>query len=380
MAKTRDLVMGLALSGGGFRASLFHLGSFLRLNELGLLRRLDIITSVSGGSIVSGLMARHWNELTWKELPQGWVAANFHEKIEAPLRDFCARNIDLRAGLLGILSPFSSKADKLIKAYDKHLYNGYTLQQLPEPEPGKTPRFVFYATNLQTGASVRISRKYLADYKVGRINKPDFPLAKVVAASSAFPPVFSPVIFNFKDIAVWQSMDGTYLDDQKDLKESLFLADGGIYDNLGLEAIWDRCKKVLVSNASAPLEIEASPATNPMGQLGRVRDILMEQTHALRQRMLFEDLEKEKGRIAYWGISTKIAKYGLADTLTTDNTLTQKLQEIRTRLNEFSEEEQGQLMNWGYALTDATMRSHGKLMLTAAPPNPAWPAPEYALG
>ena len=380
MAKTRDLVMGLALSGGGFRASLFHLGSFLRLNELGLLRRLDIITSVSGGSIVSGLMARHWNELTWKELPQGWVAANFHEKIEAPLRDFCARNIDLRAGLLGILSPFSSKADKLIKAYDKHLYNGYTLQQLPEPEPGKTPRFVFYATNLQTGASVRISRKYLADYKVGRINKPDFPLAKVVAASSAFPPVFSPVIFNFKDIAVWQSMDGTYLDDRKDLKESLFLADGGIYDNLGLEAIWDRCKKVLVSNASAPLEIEASPATDPMGQLGRVRDILMEQTHALRQRMLFEDLEKEKGRIAYWGISTKIAKYGLADALTTDNTLTQKLQEIRTRLNEFSEQEQGQLINWGYALTDATMRSHGKLMLTAAPPNPAWPAPEYALG
>ena len=63
MAKTRDLGMGLALSGGGFRASLFHLGSFLRLNELGLLRRLDMITSVSGGSIISGLMARRWNEL-----------------------------------------------------------------------------------------------------------------------------------------------------------------------------------------------------------------------------------------------------------------------------------------------------------------------------
>jgi hypothetical protein len=68
------------------------------------------------------------------------------------------------------------------------------LQQLPEPEPGKTPRFVFYATNLQSGASVRLGRNYLADYKVGRIDKPNFALAKVVAASSAFPPALSPEI------------------------------------------------------------------------------------------------------------------------------------------------------------------------------------------
>jgi NTE family protein len=380
MNEPQDLNVGLALSGGGFRASLFHLGSLRRLNELGLLRRLDIITSVSGGSIVSGLMARHWNDLSWESHFQGFIATNFHEKIGVPLRNFCARTVDLTAGLMGILSPFSSMPDELTRAYDQHLYDGYTLQQLPEAEPGKTPRFVFYATNLQSGASARLSRKYLADYKVGRINNPNFPLAKVVAASSAFPPIFSPVIFEFKDISVWQPMEGTYLYDDSKFKDRLYLADGGIYDNLGMEAIWDRCQTVLVSNAGAPLEVEARPATDPVGQLGRVRDIMTEQTRALRERKLVEDFQRQERQGAYWGISTRIAKYGLQDTLTTDNALTEQLDKIRTRLNKFSDEEQGHLINWGYALTDAAMRSHGKPVLSAKPPAPAWPCPEYALG
>jgi NTE family protein len=380
MKESQDLDMGLALSGGGFRASLFHLGSLWRLNELGLLRGFDIITSVSGGSIISGLMARHWNDFTWEARGQGFVATNFHEKIVAPLRDFCGRTIDVSAGLMGILSPFSSMPDELTKSYDQHLYNGCTFQQLPDAKPGEVPRFVFYATNLQTGASVRISRKYLADYKVGRIDNPDFSLAKVVAASSGFPPIFSPVIFTFDNISVWQRMEGTYLYDFSDFKERLYLADGGVYDNLGLEAMWERCKSVLVSNAGAPLEIEVRPATDPVGQLGRVRDIMSEQTRALRERWLVKDLKRKVRKGAYWGISTKIANYRVPDALTKDNALTQDLDKIRTRLNKFTDEEQGRLINWGYALTDAAMRSHGKQILPGDPPAPAWPIPKYALG
>jgi NTE family protein len=227
---------------------------------------------------------------------------------------------------------------------------------------------------------VRIGRNYLADYKVGRIDNPDFSLAKVVAASSAFPPIFSPVMFYFKDISVWQPMKGTYLYDRSEFKDRLYLADGGVYDNLGLEAIWDRCQTVLVSNAGAPLKIEVRPATDPVGQLGRVRDILTEQTRALRERKLVEDFQHQVRRGAFWGISTKIDKYGLSDTLTRDNALTQEFNKIRTRLNKFTEEEQGHLINWGYALADAAMRSYGKSVLSGEPPAPAWPCPEYALG
>ena len=46
--------MGMALSGGGFRATLFHLGALRRLNELNILREIDTFSSVSGGSIING--------------------------------------------------------------------------------------------------------------------------------------------------------------------------------------------------------------------------------------------------------------------------------------------------------------------------------------
>lgn len=380
MPDSQELNVGLAMSGGGFRATLFHLGSLWRLNELGCLRQLDIITSVSGGSIIAGLLAYNWNELTWQQESQGEVAINFREAIEAPLRNLCSRPIDLQAGLVGILSPFSSMSDELARAYDRYLFHGRTLQQLPEAEPGKTPRFIFYATSLQTGSGVRISRKYLADYKVGRIDHPDFRLSKVVTASSAFPPLFSPVIFRIADVSVWKPMPGTYLHDRFTFKNRLFLADGGVYDNMGLEAVWDRCKTLLVSDAGSPMEMEKRPAANPIGQLGRVRNILINQTRALRKRKLVDDFKDGVRHGTYWGITTEIGHYELPDPLTQDSDRTQQLQKIRTRLNKFSAEEQGLLINWGYALADAALRRHCPALLPAIVPAPAWPCPEYALG
>ena len=217
------LTTALALAGGGFRATLFHLGALRRLNELGWLRKIDIVTSVSGGSIMAGILARNWRELVWQSSARGPVASNFVELIEAPVRSFCGRTIDVAAGLIGLASPFSSIAEEMAKAYDEHLYRGCTLQQLPEFEPGVSPRFVFYATSFQTGSSVRISPKYLADYRIGRIEKPDFSLAKVVGASSAFPPVLSPVVFKFDDTKVWQPLPGADQHDNEALKRKLIL-------------------------------------------------------------------------------------------------------------------------------------------------------------
>ena len=77
---------------------------------------------------------------------------------------------------------------------------------------------------------------------------------------------------------------------------------------------------------------------------------------ALRKRKLIEDLQRGPTKGTYWGITTEIGNYGLADPLTQDSDRTRRLQRIRTRLNQFSSEEQGQLMNWGYALADAALR------------------------
>lgn len=68
---------GLAVSGGGFRATLFHLGSVWRLNELGYLLKLDRISSVSGGSVTTGLLAVKWRRLQWVND----VATNFQDEI-----------------------------------------------------------------------------------------------------------------------------------------------------------------------------------------------------------------------------------------------------------------------------------------------------------
>lgn len=371
-----DIRTGLALSGGGYRAMLYSLGSLWRLNELGWLRKIDMITSVSGGSILNGVLATRWAKLTWDPQGDGWVATNFSEQIAKPIRAMASQPIDVAAGIEGLISIFSTISDKVTQSYDKHLFKGAKMQSaIPAFEKGKTPRFLFYATSLQTGSSVRIERKRLADYKVGEITNPDVSVARVVAASSAFPPVLSPVTLEV-DPGSWKTLPGADLFGRSEFKKTLLLTDGGVYDNMGLEAIWDRCSTVLVSDAGAALDMDADPPTDWTRQAIRVLNVVTEQTRALRKRTLIKDFQQKVREGTYWGITTMIGDYILPDAFATDTTLTQGLALIRTRLNEFTEEEQGHLINWGYALADAAMRKH-VVPGTNAPT--AWPAPEFPI-
>src|SRR5438270_7230437 len=76
----------LCLSGGGFRATFFHLGVVIRLNELGVLARLSAVTSVSGGSILNGVLATEWCRL---KLGPGGAYTNLIEEVAEPTRSFC---------------------------------------------------------------------------------------------------------------------------------------------------------------------------------------------------------------------------------------------------------------------------------------------------
>jgi NTE family protein len=68
--------IALCLSGGGFRAMLFHVGCLWRLNEMGMLPKLDRISSVSGGSITAGVLGSNWKDL---EFDRNGVAQQFDE-------------------------------------------------------------------------------------------------------------------------------------------------------------------------------------------------------------------------------------------------------------------------------------------------------------
>lgn len=75
--------IGLCLSGGGYRAMLFHLGTLWRLNDAGALRRLDRISSVSGGSLTAATLGLRWKELEWDTDGR---AENFERLVVRPVR------------------------------------------------------------------------------------------------------------------------------------------------------------------------------------------------------------------------------------------------------------------------------------------------------
>ena len=103
----------------------------------------------------------------------------------------------------------------------------------------------------------------------------------------------------------------------------------------------DNVDLVLVSDAGAPFEIEESPWEDNVLQLGRVRDILIDQTRALRKRWLVQEFIDKRKLGAYWGIGTRIDKYDAPSPLTKDNDTTTRLEAIPTRLREFSAQDQG---------------------------------------
>jgi NTE family protein len=355
--------VGLALAGGGFRAMLFDLGGVWRLNELGWLPKLDMITSVSGGSIMNAILATRWKDLDWS----CGVATNFESIVAQPIIDFASRSVDISAAIRGLLSPWDSVSDKLAKVYDRHLFLGATLKSgIPDPVLGHIPRFLFYATSLQTGVSVRIEKKRIGDYRIGEIPNPDLPIAKVVAASSAFPPFLSPSVFHMES-ASWVRTNGADLYDCEEFRRRMVLTDGGVYDNMGLQAL-ERCSTMLVCDAGAPFELKARPWRLWPNQTLRALAIMNEQTRALRRRMLMDDFganqkQSRQGQTprktgVYWKLNTKIGDFELADALAADSPRTAALQHVRTRLNRFSPQEKGELINWGYALADAAMRRH----------------------
>ncbi|HKV45343.1 MAG TPA: patatin-like phospholipase family protein [bacterium] len=171
--------VALCLSGGGYRAMLFHLGALWRLNELGVLPTLDRVSSVSGGSITAGVVANNWGKLAFN---QANVAANFGSEVVDPIRGLASRTIDVPAILLGFL-PWTSASSQIAAAYRRHLYGSATLQALPD-----RPTFVINSTSLQSGVLWRFTKQYTWDYRVGKIEHPRLLLARAIAASSAFPP------------------------------------------------------------------------------------------------------------------------------------------------------------------------------------------------
>ena len=326
---------------------LFHLGVLWRLNEAGWLPRLDRVSSVSGGSITSAVLGLAWDEL---EFDERGVGLRFEDRVVAPVRRLARHGIDVGAVLTGLVMP-ESIAERVAAAYSRHLFGSRTLQDMPE-----RPRFIVNATNVGTGALVRFEREQVADWRVGRVERPEIEVAVAVACSSAFPPVLSPYRLRL-DGAEWVSEPSSDLS-LPEHRDEMVLSDGGVYDNLGLETVWKRCRTVIVSDAGGQLTPDPRPDCDWPLHFLRVLRVIDSQVRALRKGQTIESLRRGDRDGVYLGIRSHLADYHVEDPLPAPPERTILLADVPTRLDALDGTLQERLVNWGYAICDAGLRRH----------------------
>jgi NTE family protein len=363
----------LCLSGGGYRAMLFHVGALWRLNELGLLPSLNRVSSVSGGSITAAQLAIKWRSLAFDS---NGVAVGFADQVVQPIRRLAGVTLDWKALVGGVLSR-GTIAEKIAGAYRKHLFGDATLQDIPDEKAGSAPRFVFNASNVQSGVLWRFSKPYMRDYRVGCVPKPTIPLAVAVAASSAFPPFLSPLTLKL-DPTAYQPKDTESLH-YPPFTTRPVLTDGGVYDNLGLETAWKRYRTVWVSDGGGRYTAEAKPKSDWGRHIARVFSMVDSQVRSLRKRQVVGAyrLPKDQGILwrdgAYWGVWTDISEYHAEGALPCPVAATSRLAAEPTRLAAIKVLTQERIINWGYAVCDAAVRTFGGVD-HGSPPTFPYPA------
>lgn len=344
--------LALCLSGGGYRAILFHLGALRRLNELNILSRVNTITSVSGGSIIAGFLA---TRIKW---PLSKPVDDWNSLVTFPVRSFTKRNIRTPA-ILRRFFPWrwfkeDSGVQALAEEYERWMPLG--IAQLPS-----TPSFVFCATDMAVGVNWIFSKMLIGDYQVGYITPKQERVSTAVAASSCFPPIFNPMrvrdrLNEFKDGKIPEGeARQKYLSD-------LPLTDGGNYDNLGLEPVWKTHQILLVSDGGGTLDFESDK--NLLWRVQRYSSILENQVSALRKRWLISGYIRKELQGTYWGIGSAASSYDPQTRVGYSKELASTcLSKIRTDLDAFSDAEAAVLENHGYILADTAIKKHARALL-----------------
>lgn len=150
------------------------------------------------------------------------------------------------------------------------------------------------------------------------------------------------------------------------------LTDGGVFDNLGLEPIFKRYQTVVVSDAGGQMSPEEKPAGDWARHSLRITNLLDRQVRALRKREILDALCSGNRKGVCWRMSGEISDCSAPETLPCPPERTRNLAETATRLAEVSSLHQERLINWGYALADAGIRTY---MEPDANPPAGFPSP-----
>jgi len=280
--------IGLALSGGGFRATLYHLGVIRYLRDSGSLPLIGDIAAVSGGSILAAHLVLNWDRYNGTDAEFAEAAGEVIRFVQHDVRNRIVRRLPLLfpIRLVGKLTGWSAANFTpnalLEKYYRTFLYGDRRLFELPEQ-----PALHMLATNVSDGVMAVFNREGLHIQKRERGETDPFrhiagqtaTIAKVVSASSAFPGFFPPVEITAHDLGVHEGQFPT---------ESF--TDGGVYDNLGIRGFaWltdhrgRSYHRVIVSDAGKPFQILGNAPLGFIAQSIRATDILWDRVWQLER-------------------------------------------------------------------------------------------------
>ena len=405
--------VGLALSGGGLRAALFHIGVLARLTELDLLRGMECLSCVSGGSIIGAYYYLHVRNLLQTKTDVQITPDDYIQMVERIADEFLAgiqRNIRTRVAaewitnLKMIFCPNYSRTSRVGELYERELFrrirdgeqnkerwlNELLIQPLGEPENfapkthnwkrrARVPTLVINATTLNTGHNWQFTATWMgeppgginteidANYRLRRLYHDEGPpghrrmrLGYAVAASSCVPGLFEPL-----------PLANLYPD------RTVRLVDGGVHDNQGTGAlIEDDCNVIIVSDASGQMDAINDPSSGLLSVPLRANSVLQSRVREAQFRELFTrrragllsgfvflHLKKNLGAEAIdWidsqypskpGILNPLTKYGI------QKRVQRQLAAIRTDLDSFSDTEAYALMTSGYRMTMEALRQRG---------------------
>lgn len=328
--------IGLALSGGGYRASAFHLGTLKKLHELNLLGKIDVISTISGGSITGA--AYCLNQLSYEEFQRKMIQVL---QTKSVIKYIFQSWIFLRLILLTILilvvclclyvtkhswavapvlliyfvTLFKFQfivfpvSEVVTKAYDNFFYHEAQLDDLC-----KKPELAIGATNLQTGRPFTFSKRKMGDSTYAYMSPPIyyrgkiFPLAQAVTASSCVPFVFSPISIAKK----------YYYDSNDAIRVNPQIIDGGVYDNQGIQKLTQpgssyECNIIITSDAGNKLPFEGH-YNNTLILLIRTVDVFMARIKNFQMAQnLYQSTGMSNKQIAYlslgWDIENCIPEF-----------------------------------------------------------------------
>ena len=350
--------IGLALSGGGFRATLFHLGVVRCLCETGSLTSVKRISAVSGGSILAAHLALNWELYTGPHEAFDTAARGLLQFVRDDVRGRVVRRwilawLTLLPRLL-VPRPRRWTGLNLLVGQYARLFGDATLKDLRGP--GR-PDVALNCTSLSTGAACyfnasgftwNVHEKHVHEKHVAA---PDTPLALAVAASSAFPPLFPPITISHETL---------YCDKQQ-FPHAHHLTDGGIYDNLGISRLVrqdlseraEDLSRIVVSDAEGNFDWELdSDYIFPVARNVRASNILMTRVSSLQ----FSNLGSQQPSFVHVRIKEELVDPDDPSLLSPSNQ--RSLANLRTDLDEFSPIEITSLIAHGYSTARHAFRAH----------------------